>query len=164
MKMPKTVIASGNDKVTNIATTAVTSPKLNRIEPQSEASEDATFSALPLIGAQRYSEDEDLIEFEVSLYPEAFPPSLRRFCEDIQLDEAVVVKHLLIDSYKRILRDLSEKGATARLFRNLLKTQFILGKASLEHLERAKLHGWLNESDIVTFKRLKQTYPELSDE
>ena len=107
----------------------------------------------------------DTISFEIDL--DSLPYSLHKFCQQVGMEPAVVVEHLLLDAYQEILHTLAEEEVREEVksrFRSVLENEFVMGRISRDALEKAMHYGWLKDSDVKAIKRLREAFRVLLDE
>jgi hypothetical protein len=107
----------------------------------------------------------DIVSFEIDL--DLLPYSLHKFCQQVGIEPAVVVEHLLLDAYQEILYTLAEEDVREEVksrFRSVLENEFVMGRISRDALEKAMHYGWLKDSDVKAIKRLRKSFRVLLDE
>ena len=99
----------------------------------------------------------DIVSFDIDLG--SLPNFVHEFCQQVGIDQAVVVEHLLLDAYQKILRDEDKNR-----FKSVLENEYAMGRISSDALEKAKYYDWLQDSDVEAIKRLRGNFRILLDE
>jgi len=93
---------------------------------------------------------------------ESIPDSFRILCDQLNIDLAILVKHLVLKSYRQILDDATNDPLNLKeLAKDLVKTQYIIGKITSDVLENAVKYDWLSTEDIDNINKSKQRYVDL---
>jgi len=152
------ISSSSNARNGKISASSGTSSAMVRIENETNVATKDTKKRLPI----NKQDQESNGTLKIEIYINSLPKSISDFCRLFNLDEKVIIEYILLDAYNKKINMLDEDDTSEenkqKFFKDILKDQYISDNISSDSLEIAKKNGWLQDSDIETIKRLRESY------